>query len=413
MRRSLRPALWLAILTVALGITLAACSSGAGTDTSPPSLSITSSATASGVTYHLTGSTSDNVGATKITYAVNGGATKTVDLSGATFDVSITLSPGVNTIDVTVYDAAGNETTKTLKVTYTPPPTTGSLTIDISGVPGGAPADVTVSGPTAVAPVTATFTVTGLTPGTYTVTPKDVTAQDVLGNTYTYAGAVTVNGQAVDTVDVTAGTTETAKVAYAASTGDLKIHFQNVPTGVSGSLDLSGATAIPTVTQDTVLTGLTPDTYQLTANQIQNSTYTYAGSPSVNNALVDHVVVPAGVTETVLVDYEPSSGAMTIAFSGSIPSGASYGATVDGADLSNATVSRHVTTSTAGSVTVPYLTYGNYTLTPDSMPSSACVGGSKTVYGATVAPSPPPLINVGATVSESVAYFAVTMKCLP
>ncbi|MGZ8391973.1 MAG: hypothetical protein ACXWWK_03940 [Gemmatimonadales bacterium] len=83
--------------------------------------------------------------------------------------------------------------------------TTGSLRVTVSGLPAGTPADITVSGPGSFSQgVTATRTLTGLTPGSYGVTGRDVTAS---GTTYT---ASVSNA----TVAVTAGATAAVTVSY-------------------------------------------------------------------------------------------------------------------------------------------------------------------------------------------------------
>ena len=90
-------------------------------------------------------------------------------------------------------------------------PTLGSLLVNINGLPSGANAAVTVTGPNAYnQAVTTTQTLTSLTPGTYTVAAQDVTPQ--VGTTYT-ASPATQN------VSVSAGATATATVSYSPPTG--------------------------------------------------------------------------------------------------------------------------------------------------------------------------------------------------
>ncbi|MGZ5384770.1 MAG: hypothetical protein ACXWH0_12380 [Acidimicrobiia bacterium] len=83
--------------------------------------------------------------------------------------------------------------------------TTGSLRVTVSGLPAGTAAAITVSGPGSFSQgVTATRTLTGLTPGSYGVTGRDVTAS---GTTY----PASVSNA---TVAVTAGATAAVTVSY-------------------------------------------------------------------------------------------------------------------------------------------------------------------------------------------------------
>jgi len=95
--------------------------------------------------------------------------------------------------------------------------TTGNLTVTITGLPAGATANVTVSGPNGFSrAVTATETLTGLAPGGYTVAAAEVTS----GST-SYAPS-----PASQTVTVAAAGTASASVTYTAAAApslDLRI----------------------------------------------------------------------------------------------------------------------------------------------------------------------------------------------
>ena len=320
MRRSLRPALALATLTLALTALLAACGGGAtAPDGSAPSLTITSKTTATSATYHLTGTTSDNVGATKITYSVNGGPTQTVDLTGGTFDVTITLKAGQNTIDVTVYDAAGNKKTATLTVTYTPPTsTTGTLTVTVQNLPSGTPANIAVTGPSGYNQnVTATATLTGLAPGTYTVNANNVTSG---GSTYQ-------PDKSSQTVSLSAGQTKSVSVAYSAAsttTGSLTLTLAGLLNGTPAKVDVTGPTTVSSpVTASTTLNGLAPGTYTITPHDVTGAHYDYA-APAQTTA-----TVTAGGTVTTTVTYTVTTGGVTLDVLG-LPTSTSAGVTLTG-----------------------------------------------------------------------------------
>lgn len=109
----------------ACSISITAQSAGSG-DTTAPNISITSPI--SGATYAtsstpllLAGSMSDNVGVTSITWSNNRGPSGSARLiDRVTWDnATIPLVSGANVITVTARDAAGNEASDTLTVTYT------------------------------------------------------------------------------------------------------------------------------------------------------------------------------------------------------------------------------------------------------------------------------------------------------
>lgn len=88
-------------------------------------------------------------------------------------------------------------------VTYTP--STGSITLSVSGLPEGAPAAITLVGPDTISvSLTTTTTVAGLAPGPWTVTAAPVPAADT-----TYVPAPVSQG-----VTVLAGLTASASVTY-------------------------------------------------------------------------------------------------------------------------------------------------------------------------------------------------------
>src|SRR5688572_1132383 len=98
-------------------------------DTTNPSLTITgptSSATHATSTTPLTvsGTASDNVGVTQVTWANDRGGSGTASGTTSWTAIGLALQSGANVITVTARDAAGNTVTDTLTVTYTPLDTT-------------------------------------------------------------------------------------------------------------------------------------------------------------------------------------------------------------------------------------------------------------------------------------------------
>jgi hypothetical protein len=75
----------------------------------------------------ISGTATDNVAVTSVTWTTSMGAAGTTSLTGTTWSASVPLAPGTNVITVTATDAAGNTGTDTLTVTYgaAPPPPPG------------------------------------------------------------------------------------------------------------------------------------------------------------------------------------------------------------------------------------------------------------------------------------------------
>ena len=69
------------------------------------------------------GTAQDNVGITRLTYQLNGGAEQQLNLTPGpqvSFEFQVTLQEGQNTLTVNAYDQAGNKGTATVRVNYDP-----------------------------------------------------------------------------------------------------------------------------------------------------------------------------------------------------------------------------------------------------------------------------------------------------
>ncbi len=102
---------------------------GAPSDTTPPTVTIISPTVnptydASSSPLTLSGTASDNVGVTQVTWANNRGGNGTASGTTNWTANGIALQGGTNLLTITARDAAGNIGTATLTVTYTPPPET-------------------------------------------------------------------------------------------------------------------------------------------------------------------------------------------------------------------------------------------------------------------------------------------------
>lgn len=131
----IRPGKALSILTTALGLTvlLAACGGNpTSSDTSNPTVEMTSAANSATAAYTLTGLAVDNVAVTGVNYTLNGGTALAASVTGNSFTANLTLGAGPNSIQVTSSDAAGNIGTDSLTVTYDAPPAGAATSVDIA-----------------------------------------------------------------------------------------------------------------------------------------------------------------------------------------------------------------------------------------------------------------------------------------
>lgn len=128
-------------------------------------------------------------------------------------------------------------------------PTTGSgsLAVNVSGLPGGVPAAVTVTGPGGTRTATATQTLTGLAAGEYEVTAATVAQADLLVRT-AFAAAPASSRTCVRDAQ-----TGAASVSYAAVPSSHKLWVGDGSSSLGFAPTLLGATGTvgPTVDADT------------------------------------------------------------------------------------------------------------------------------------------------------------------
>jgi hypothetical protein len=197
--------------------------------------------------------------------------------------------------------------TALVRVSYAPVYTTGTLVVTVSGLPSGVSADVMVEGPNGFRRVlTRTTTLDGLSPGTYTVTARDVATS---GGVY----RATVQGSPVQ---VEAGATSGVGVSYqldpATAPGDLLVEVSGLPSGALASVRVQGPGGFDrSITQTTLFSSLPAGYYTVSAGDVVYSGRTYratvSGSP---------VRVGGGTTATVQVSYSLYSAFLTVQISG-------------------------------------------------------------------------------------------------
>ena len=193
--------------------------------------------------------------------------------------------------------------------TTDPGSTTGSLSLTISGLPSGTPASITVSGAGGFSrSVTATETLSGLAPGSYTVTAASVTASD--GR---YAAA-----PASQTVSVAASTTPAAAaVSYALATGSMTVTVSGLPAGANAAVTVTGPAAFSrTVTSTTTISALEPGSYTVASADVTTADDRFA--PAVPNVQVTVAAGPTPVAASAA--YALVTGRLTITVSG-LPAG--------------------------------------------------------------------------------------------
>ena len=174
-------------------------------------------------------------------------------------------------------------------------PRTGSLAVTVSGLPGGATANVGVTGPGGYSRVlAASETIAGLAPGSYTVTASPVSAAGQL-----YAGT-----PALQAVTVSEGTPTAADVAYAVATGGLTVTISGLPSGTDAAVQVTGPGGFDqTLIASGTLSSLTPGTYTVAAATVAAGAEQYTPSPATQQ-----VTVSTSGTATATVGY--SQGGM-------------------------------------------------------------------------------------------------------
>lgn len=151
-------------------------------------------------------------------------------------------------------------------------PSTGSLSLAVSGLPGGASGDVTVVGPGGFSRrVEQSTTLSALAPGSYGVTAAGVTV----------GGAQYAPAPPSQSVMLSEGEAASAGVAYTVAEGSLAVTVTGLPSGVEAAVTVSGPDGYSrSVTATETLTGLAPGQYTVTALPVSDGSDQYTPSPS-------------------------------------------------------------------------------------------------------------------------------------
>jgi hypothetical protein len=252
----------------------------------------------------------------------------------------------------------------------------GALALQLSGLPGGASGNVTVTGPGGFTrSVTATSTITGLTPGSYTVT-----AGTVVSSGESYAPAPT--SQQVVVAASLVATPATVTYTRVVTTGALAVVVNGLPNGVSANITVTGPQSFArVVTSASTLTALVPGSYTISATTVANAGTNYVPAPPSQIITVPASLVPSSATVTY--GAVVTTGSVAIAATG-LPGGAIPVFTLtSGGTTRTLNGAGTVTALSAGTWTVSAGTVssgGNsYTPTPSSQSTTVTANSTSSV----------------------------------
>ncbi len=268
---------------------------------------------------------------------------------------------------------------------------TGSLSVQVLGLPSGVAAKVNVSGPDGYTrTLSAGTTLNGLDSGQYTVT-----AQNVVAGASTYGVS-----NPVRSVNVKTGTTPASvSLRYDPVPSVVEILVDGVPSGYPASISVSGpAGEHYVITSSQQLSAVAPGRWKLFASQIGTGSGVYLPTPT----MLDQTVA-AGDTLHWKVSYAkagtPTTGLLAVAVIG-LPAGTPGSVAISGPGgfSSTANTTYTFTGLVPGDyyVTAKPVTRGSSTYTPAPDSQKVTVVGSNTATPATVVyskvqdPSDPP-----------------------
>ena len=185
-----------------------------------------------------------------------------------------------------------------------PHPTTGSLQIEIDGLPAGGAGKVVVTGPDRFSQiVTTTTTLSGLQPGEYRTRIDSVTHENDR-----YGAAVVL-----DTFEVVAGQTDELTATYSLASGSINFTVTGVPPGASADIRLVAPSMNITATGSGIVHGLPPGKIYIHTDTFSTMQGDRLGSPKIK----DSVTLTASATPVpVTVNYTTVSGTLTLTVNG-------------------------------------------------------------------------------------------------
>jgi hypothetical protein len=186
---------------------------------------------------------------------------------------------------------------------------TGSLAIDVTGLPQGSAAAIEITGPAGFyQQVTATGTLSRLTPGSYSISTSSVSG----ANGHLYSG--TPLSQTVNVLAAEAPRNVNAR--YTLSTGALEVTVAGLPGQQGGSVAVNGPGGFnTTVTATTTLVGLFPGSYAVVASPVTAGA-TYAPNPVSQNVDVTASLTAARITVAYVEANQPPPAQFNLTIDG-------------------------------------------------------------------------------------------------
>jgi hypothetical protein len=227
-----------------------------------------------------------------------------------------------------------------------PQPTTGSLVVNMSGLPSGGEGAVRISGPNQFYQVVrATTTVENLQAGRYAVIRDTVT---IANSRY---GVALVR----DSVTIERGRSASTAAAYALSSGSIALNVFGLPDNVVSTVRVRGPLPVNTYNQvhpaTTTINGLVPGQYDIIADSLTS----FLGDRFSGAPLTQSVTVAASETPVPAnVAYQLISGTLALTVNGLPASNAVQAVTVTGPNgyLQRAAQSQTLRGMTAGTYNV-------------------------------------------------------------
>lgn len=182
-------------------------------------------------------------------------------------------------------------------------PVTGSLAVAVSGLPAGAEAAVSVSGPGGFArTLTVSQTFGNLAPGAYSLAASGVS----------FGGSTYQPAPPAQSVTVTEGDTPTtAAVVYQEQVG-LTITISGLPDGAAADVQVTGPGGFSqSVAASQTLSGLTQGTYTIAANSVLLGCSDYTPTPASQTA-----TLTAGATAATVTYSGSDAGGMNLCING-------------------------------------------------------------------------------------------------
>ena len=264
-------------------------------------------------------------------------------------------------------------------------PTTGALVISVNGLPAGATAAVTVSGPSSFSQqVFQTTTLERLEPGQYTVRMDKVHV----------GGAGYATPTVSEMLTISAGHTESVTVPYALASGSIDLTVLGLPAGVGPNVALSGPNSFSrSIFAPGLISDLDPGTYTIRADTLVSPDGDRFGATT----LTQNVNVTASITAVpATVSYVLASGTLTVNVTGLPSNLASPPVSVTGpaSFFRQTAVSATFKGILAGTYTIASANTSQcpnlYTASQSSQTADVAVGGTTTASVSYATSQPPP-----------------------